>query len=135
LTGSSEILVINSERGELKKAEQFLRTFFVNNDLPLAHFNKVFLCLSEAVLNAILHGNQRIFDKRVYIKADCYMGLITIEITDEGDGFDFHKLENPTKKKNIKRESGRGIHIIKSLSQEIKFKNNGSCIQFKIECK
>jgi serine/threonine-protein kinase RsbW len=135
LTEAPEILVIKSDIIELKKTEDFLLSFFRKNNLSEEHFNRVFLCLSEAVINSIHHGNANDSNKQVSIQADCKKEFVTIKISDEGDGFDYNNIENPTSKKNIKKESGRGIHIIKSLSNELEFKDNGKCIQFKIECK
>lgn len=130
-----EILTIKSDKSELKKTEDFLLSFFRKNKLSEEHFNRVFLCLSEAVINSIQHGNENDKNKQVSIQVDCNREFITIEICDEGDGFDYNIIENPTLKRNIKKESGRGIHIIKSLSNELEFKEKGKCIQFKMECK
>jgi len=135
LTEYPDILIINSDKNELKRTEEFLLSFFRKNDLPEEHFNRVFLCLSEAVMNSIQHGNRNDKKKQVSILADCKKEFITIEISDEGDGFDYNNIENPTIKQNIKKESGRGIHIIKSLSNGLEFKEKGKCIQFKVECK
>lgn len=135
MTESPDILVIKSDKNELKRTEEFLLSFFRKKNLPEEHFNRVFLCLSEAVMNSIQHGNRNDKKKQVSILADCKKEFITIEISDEGDGFDYNNIENPTIKQNIKKESGRGIHIIKSLSNGLEFKEKGKCIQFKIECK
>ena len=135
MTEYPDILIINSDKNELKRTEEFLLSFFRKNDLPEEHFNRVFLCLSEAVMNSIQHGNRNDKKKQVSILADCKKEFITIEISDEGDGFDYNNIENPTIKQNIKKESGRGIHIIKSLSNGLEFKEKGKCIQFKVECK
>jgi len=135
LNYSPEILVIKSDKTELKKTESFLLDFFRKNNLSEDNFNRVFLCLSEAVINSIQHGNQNDKHKQVSIHARCHDESVNIRICDEGDGFDFSNVEDPTNTDNLKKESGRGIHIIKSLSKEIEFEEEGKCIQFKIECK
>lgn len=135
MNGSSDILIIKSDKSELKKTEEFLTGFFKKKNLSEKYFNKVLLCISEAVLNSIDHGNQNDSAKRVSIQANCTNELINIKISDEGNGFDYERIEDPTESRNIKKESGRGIHIIKSFSEECEFKENGKCIQFKIECK
>lgn len=132
---SPDILVINSDTNELNKTKEFLYDFFKANNLSVDNFNRVFLCLSEAVINSIQHGNQNDKQKQISIQAACDEDLISIEINDEGNGFDYNQVDDPTKTENIKKESGRGIHIIKSLSKELEFKESGKCIQFKIECK
>jgi serine/threonine-protein kinase RsbW len=55
-------------------------------------------------------------------------------IEDEGNGFDRSKLQNPTDQENIRKESGRGIFIIKNLTECINFNEKGNSIQFKINC-
>lgn len=135
MNDSPDILIIKSDKTELLKAESFLLNFFRKNNLSEDNFNRVFLCLSEAVINSIKHGNQNDKQKRVSIHAKCHDDSVSIRICDEGDGFDFSNVEDPTNTDNLKKESGRGIHIIKSLSKEIKFKEEGKCIQFKIKCK
>lgn len=135
MNNSIDILVIKSDSSELKRTENFLRNFFIRNKLSEDSFNRVFLCLSEAVINSIQHGNQNDKNKQISIHAKCHDESVSIRICDEGDGFDFNSVVDPTKPGNLKKESGRGIHIIKSLSKEIKFKEEGKCIQFKIECK
>lgn len=129
----SEILVLNSNTDELNKVEPFLLAFFKKYDLPINYFNKVLLCISEAIVNSIQHGNKFDSRKQVLVMVRFEKNVITIEISDDGDGFDFENVANPTKINNIKQESGRGIFIIKSLCEEIHFKNHGNCIQFKME--
>ena len=131
---SPEILIIKSDTSELQRTEKFLLNFFRKNNLSEDSFNRVFLCLSEAVMNSIQHGNQNDKHKQVSIHARCHNESVSIIICDEGEGFDFSTVEDPTKPGNLKKECGRGIHIIKSLSNEIEFKEEGKCIQFKIEC-
>jgi serine/threonine-protein kinase RsbW len=135
LNDSTDILIIKSDKTELKKTESFLLDFFRKNNLSEDNFNRVFLCVSEAVINSIQHGNQNDKHKQISIHAKYHNESVSLRISDEGDGFDFNNLGDPTKPDNLKKESGRGIHIIKSLCEEIEFKEEGKCIQFKIECK
>ena len=127
-----KILSIKSDKAELDKVENFLAEIFEENNLPKKNFNKVLLCVCEAVLNSIEHGNRNDSRKKVIIALDYFNQTIDIKIQDEGDGFDYAAIEDPTLKKNIKKEAGRGIHIIKSLCNEIEFKNRGKCVRFKL---
>jgi len=129
-----EILVIQSDQSELKKVEYFLDDIFTKNNLSKKYFNKLYLCVSEAVINAIKHGNRNDLNKKVIVKIDCSLHEIEVLIEDEGDGFDRNKLQNPTDKENIRKESGRGIFIIKKLTECINFNEKGNSIQFKINC-
>jgi serine/threonine-protein kinase RsbW len=45
---------------------------------------------------------------------------------DEGKGFDYHNLPDPTAPENILKENGRGIFLMKNLSDEIEFNDSGN---------
>jgi len=130
-----KILVIKSDKSELKKVEIFLSDVFSEFHLTRNYFNKTLLCVSEAVINSIEHGNRFDRKKLVTIKIECSKNELHVEINDEGEGFDLKVVDDPTKKENIIKESGRGIHIIKSLSDSLKYNKKGNSIQLKIECK
>ncbi|HDR52146.1 MAG TPA: ATP-binding protein [Mariniphaga anaerophila] len=133
MTNVSEILTINSDKKSLEKVEKFLFRVFEKYRLPQKCFSKVLLCVSEAVINSIEHGNKNDLQKEVVIHIECKNDNICVEVRDEGDGFNFQNLDNPTLAENLKKEAGRGIHIIKSLCTQVKFRNDGKCVQIKID--
>lgn len=128
-----EILAIKSDKKELEKVRKFLLQIFEKEELPQECFNKVYLCISEAVINSIEHGNKNDRDKQVDIRINCVKGNICIEVHDEGDGFDYELVEDPTLKNNIRKETGRGIHIMKSLCNKVEFRNQGKSVEIKID--
>jgi serine/threonine-protein kinase RsbW len=130
-----EILAIKSDKKELEKVESFLRYIFEKEALPQSFFNKVLLCISEAVINSIEHGNKNDTNKNVDIQVNCGSGNICIEVHDEGEGFDFELVEDPTLKNNIRKETGRGIYIMKSLCSKVEFRNQGKSVEIKIDLK
>jgi serine/threonine-protein kinase RsbW len=133
MTNVPEILAIKSDKKELKKVEEFLFRIFEKERLPQKCFNKVWLCISEAVVNSIEHGNKNDYQKEVFIQINCRKGNICVEVRDEGEGFNYKNIDNPTLNTNIKKETGRGIHIMKSLCSLVEFQNNGKCVQIKID--
>lgn len=130
-----KILVINSDVIELIKVETFLTNIFKEYNLEKKYFNKVYLCISEAVVNSIKHGNKNDRNKNISIEVSYKRPEINIMIEDEGNGFDLNKISDPTSENNIKNESGRGIFIIRTLTNQIEYNEKGNRIQFKIECK
>jgi serine/threonine-protein kinase RsbW len=130
----SEILVIESELSELQRVESFLKDLFTEFELPAKYFNKVLLCVSEAVVNAIKHGNKSNVHKKVSISVWCNDREVQIQVEDEGEGFDIVKLEDPTKKENLRKESGRGIYIIKKLTDKLEYNKKGNKVKFKLIC-
>lgn len=133
MSKNSEILAIKSDKKELEKVEKFLQEIFEKENLPNQCFNKVYLCISEAVINSIEHGNKNDRTKKVDIQINCSRGNLCIEVHDQGDGFDYELVEDPTTKENIKRETGRGIHIMKSLCSQVEFKNRGKSVSIQID--
>lgn len=131
---ASKILTIQSNIKEIQKVESFLLDFFLENDIPKIHFKKVFLCISEAVNNSIEHGNKNDLNKNVTISIYKSNSNICVDIEDEGEGFNYDCVKDPTEKKNLLKESGRGIHIIKSFADNLKFNHPGNSIQLKIKC-
>jgi serine/threonine-protein kinase RsbW len=128
------ILIISSKESELQRVEEFINEVFAFYNFPKTCFNKVLLCISEATINAIAHGNKGDHRKKVELNVDCKTHLISVQITDQGEGFDFTSILDPTHKENIMKESGRGIHIIKSLAKTFSFNEKGNSLQFQIEC-
>lgn len=130
----AKIILIRSEFAQLELVETFLYEIFTENNLNEKNFNKVFLCISEAVVNAIEHGNHNDMNKMVFIGIDYSEKQMDIYIKDQGKGFNIEKIQNPTSVENIKKESGRGIHIIKSLSDGVCFNKKGKFVQIKVKC-
>jgi len=124
-----EILVIKSDKKELSIVEDFLEGIFRKNHLNKKNFSNVLLCVSEAILNSIYHGNVNHREKTIEIRVIFKNNdNIFVEVRDEGEGFDYTKIDDPTLNINLKKESGRGLHIIKSLCKTIEFREGGSCI-------
>lgn len=88
-------------------------------------FGNVLIAVTEAVNNAILHGNKNNDSAQVFIKSAEGNESFCFSIEDEGMGFDFTTLPDPTSPENIEKENGRGIFLMKNLADEIEFENNG----------
>jgi len=87
------------------------------------------LCLEEAVVNAIKHGNKENRKKQVLINVGLVKNAIKITVKDQGKGFDYKYVASPVKGKNIKKPSGRGIFLIKKLMDTVQFSDGGSAIK------
>ena len=118
-------LIISSHLTNINEVRIFLEKFYNEFSLSKNSFNHVFLGISEAVCNAILHGNQLNTEKNVFIKLNLYGNQLHIEVEDEGDGFCDTLLFDPTLPENIKCENGRGIYIIRQIADELVFKEDG----------
>jgi len=97
-------------------------------------FANMMTCLNEALINAMKHGNKMDPNKKVIINAEVEPKRIVWTITDEGEGFDYTHLPDPTAPENLENLTGRGIFIIKHLADQCIFNTTGNEIElhFKI---
>ena len=97
-------------------------------------FANMMTCLNEAAINAIIHGNKLDITKKVIINAEVDTKRVIWTVTDEGDGFDYNHLADPTAPENLENLTGRGVFIIKHLADQCIFNASGNEIElhFKI---
>ncbi len=125
-------LNINSDTVNLAEVDAFIENIFNFYGLSTDYFSKALLSVKEAVTNAIIHGNKLDKSKNVTIKVFSCKKFLYFKIFDEGEGFDYMNLKNPTCKEHILDEGGRGLYIIKNLCDEVIFKEHGKIIELKI---
>jgi serine/threonine-protein kinase RsbW len=90
----------------------------------------------EALANAILHGNQEDPRKRVYVTVSCsFHGEVSITVRDEGRGFDPGVLLDPTDRNNLLLSHGRGIYLMRTVMDEVSFKEHGTVVCMKKQCR
>ena len=90
------------------------------------HYGNILIAVTEAVNNAIQHGNMEDASRSVKISIHQNGKELKFIIADDGEGFAFNNLPDPTAPENIEKESGRGIFLMKSLADEVSFENNGA---------
>ena len=91
-------------------------------------YGNVLVSVTEAVNNAIVHGNKEDKEKKVKIKLKENKKSVRFVVEDEGGGFDHKNLPDPTSPENIDKIKGRGIFLIKNLADKAKFKDGGRVV-------
>lgn len=99
--------------------------YHISDDL----YGNILIAITEAVNNAIQHGNG--FDKEKIVKLTCSTSPseISFIVEDEGTGFDYHTLPDPTSSENLLKPDGRGIFLMKHLCDVLKFENQGKKVE------
>lgn len=92
-------------------------------------YGNIMVAVTESVNNAIVHGNSNDKNKNVSIALDADDDAITFTIEDEGPGFDYENLPDPTAPENIEKPGGRGIFLMKNLCDEVNFLDNGNKVE------
>jgi anti-sigma regulatory factor (Ser/Thr protein kinase) len=91
-------------------------------------YGNIMVAVIESVNNAIVHGNQSDKEKNVQLSAIFNTDNIQFKIADEGNGFDSSILPDPTSPENLEKTGGRGIFLMKHLSDEVAFENDGRLV-------
>jgi len=87
------------------------------------------MALREALINAIVHGNQQDPRKRVLVACRCATdGEVSITVQDEGRGFEADMVADPTAPENRLVTHGRGIYLMKTLMDEVRFDQGGTVV-------
>ena len=92
-------------------------------------YGNIMIAVTEAVNNAIKHGNSSDSHKSVSLSLHLNDNLLKFTVMDEGAGFDFDSLPDPTAPENLEKPGGRGIFLMKHLSDEVEFKNGGKIVE------
>ena len=127
--------VISSDKKNLETLRIAFSEVFFECGIDSRHFNRVFLAASEAVCNSIVHGNQLDSNKKVYVDITFSSSTLQIFVMDEGNGFGYFDIKDPTLIENIKHESGRGIYVMKNVADEVVFEQSGKKVLIKFEFK
>ena len=126
----SEILSISipSNLENIEQVEQFVDKLKVTWDLSEDIYGNVMITVTEAVNNAIKHGNKNDPEKSVELKAIYSNQKLQVKVRDEGSGFEPESLSNPLEEDNLLKQRGRGVFIMKQMADNVTFENNGSTV-------
>ena len=115
------MLLLASNPREIRKVEKFLQEAGKRLSLDDGTLYRLLVAATEAVNNAILHGNGSDPDKQVHVRLRSSTRQIVLRVEDEGRGFDATSLPNPLEEKNLMKDHGRGVFLIRSVMDEVKF--------------
>lgn len=122
------LVKIPSIKENVAVVESFIENAGDKIKINEAVYGNVLVSVTEAVNNAIVHGNKEDKDKKVKIKLKENKKSIRFVVEDEGGGFDHENLPDPTNPENIEKIKGRGIFLIKNLADKAKFKQGGRVV-------
>ncbi len=88
------------------------------------------LLLSEAVSNAIDHGNEGIPEKKVFINVTIDPDKISSSVQDEGSGFNPQATKDPLSENNLLDTGGRGLFLLNEIADSVTYSENGTKLSF-----
>ncbi len=116
-----KVLEIPSSAEALPKVVEAVEEVAAQLGLTQPDAEEVAIALTEAVNNAIYHGNGGVQDRPVAIRFDRGTKHLRIRVRDQGPGFDPDAVPDPLAKENLLKPSGRGILVMQSMMDEVEF--------------
>lgn len=126
---------IKSLPENLSLVEQFIEDVCTEHHIGHEIFGNILITTTEAVNNAILHGNKREASKSVEVsfKHDPDLKRITFIVSDEGSGFDYTNVPDPTSPENVLMLGGRGVFLMKQLADFVIFSSKGNTVELEFK--
>lgn len=112
----------------VEAAQAFADSYIEDEDLAY----KVVLLTSEAVTNAMEHGNSLDPGKKVRMELQLFPDHIALCVEDEGPGFDPNAVSDPLAADNLLNDGGRGLFLIEELADEVTYENEGRRIRLRM---
>ncbi|MEO7175977.1 MAG: ATP-binding protein [Saprospiraceae bacterium] len=129
------MLKLASNPRNICELDEFVEAILGKYYIDPALLPKILISLTEAVNNAIIHGNTCDETKQVVIRHIRKGPFIGFQISDEGRGFDPKKIPDPTRPENIEKCGGRGVYLMKNLADKLVYnvKQRSVEIYFKMQ--
>ncbi|MCF8224955.1 MAG: ATP-binding protein [Bacteroidales bacterium] len=124
---------IGSEVDNLRIIEKFIDEMSIELGLTDEVYGNILVATMEAANNAIIHGNKANPNKKVHVKVEKNVNDLVILIADQGEGFDYINVPDPTAPENLEKINGRGVFLMKSLSDELNFQEEGRIVELKFK--
>ena len=111
------------------EVEQYVASIVDQYQIDPCKQGDILISLTEAVNNAIIHGNDLNAEKMVSISMNCCGDSIAFRISDEGPGFNPANVPNPLAPENLESCGGRGVFLMQQLADDVSYTDNGSTVE------
>ena len=128
-TNNKHMLTIASDPNNINQIERFVDQITRRFKLDQEKHDSLLISLTEAVTNAIVHGNKQDRSKMVCIDLDCLSDKLAIRVSDQGHGFNYKSLPDPTCPERICECGGRGVFLMNQLCDQLRYINGGSTVE------
>jgi serine/threonine-protein kinase RsbW len=128
-TKNIQTMQIDSKPESIHLIERLIDDLRAEYNIHEDAYGNILVAVTEAVNNAIQHGNKYNPNLKVHISYEIENDTISFVITDQGNGFDYYNLPDPTAPENLEKPTGRGVFLMKHLADQIIFSNNGSTVE------
>ena len=121
-------MTLDSNPKNISEVEPYVTKVVKLYEISDELFGNMLITLTEAVSNAIIHGNSESDAKKVIVTSSRFDNKILFKVQDEGDGFNPDVLPDPTSPENILSPGGRGVFLMRQLSDCVTFEDDGRIV-------
>ncbi|MEM7106246.1 MAG: ATP-binding protein [Bacteroidota bacterium] len=120
---------LTSNPKNIARVESFLANVIKDYNISEEVYGNMLISLTEAVTNAMMHGNKADEKKIVRVTHQAREKQLVFKISDEGKGFNPNDVPDPTAPENLLKLGGRGVFLMRKLADRVNFLNNGSTVE------
>ncbi len=125
------MLTLASDPNNINQIERLVDQITSRFKLTQEKHDNLLISLTEAVTNAIVHGNKQDRSKMVSIDLNQVNDGLAIRVSDQGCGFNYKSLPDPTCPERICECGGRGVFLMNQLCDKIRYINGGSTVEMR----
>lgn len=129
MSSTMQELSFQSKPENIAVVERLIDEMCEDHNVIEEHYGDILIAMTEGVNNAIVHGNKLDVNKSVSVEYEKRGKDLFFRITDEGAGFDYENLPDPTAPENLERPNGRGVFLMRNLADECSFEDDGRIIE------
>lgn len=122
MTANRVSYTLESTLDSVNKAEETAAQMAASLGFPDEERFQIAMAVREATVNAVLHGNSYDPKKKVRVAYEDTGEALIITVSDEGVGLMDDEIPDPLKPENLLKTSGRGIFLIRSFMDEVRFR-------------
>ena len=125
--------LLDSHLDELLRLDPLITELLGAWGVPEDLQSGILVAITEAVSNAIIHGNKQDASKKVrlLLERPAQTPWLRVVVEDEGEGFDPDTIPDPTSEERLLSESGRGIFLMRAFADEVTYQKGGRCVELK----
>ncbi|MBK12130.1 MAG: ATP-binding protein [Crocinitomicaceae bacterium] len=118
-------LQVASRMESITQVEGLINALCEEFGVEETHYGEILIAMTEAVNNAVVHGNKLDTNKMVDIEVRTEGQTMEFRIADQGPGFDYENIPDPTAPENIEKPNGRGVFLMRQLADTCEFEELG----------
>jgi serine/threonine-protein kinase RsbW len=130
---TEKVLTFSSTTANIALVENLVDELCEQHSIKEDFYGNILIALTEAVNNAIVHGNKLEEEKQVRLSVSNEGQVLKFTIQDEGPGFDYNNLPDPTAPENIEKPNGRGVFLMKNLADRCEFLEDGTIVSLEFD--